>query len=563
MTALSKTLKISLVLLVFLSACNLVKSTPAPVEVDRGSSVRILQPAAGALLPADAPVEVSFSAEGGPFIEFNLSVNGVLVATQAASSTEAQISGSIVWPAPSSGFHLLTLAALDVKKNEIRAEVQIQIGSEGASAGITPTDDSLPSNGFQIRFLDFADGGTVSAAPGVDGKPVVIVRVQVTGQPPAVVTMTANGMYVPGDLRDPSGMMPFTGEFQWSPLNGGGQYTLVAQAASEDKQFVEVSANVTVTGMPVFTATPPPLNQPDAQARFHELYQQLYGIDIPAPSIQRFDFAQYPNYSRWISSIYYQGQRYYLELFDDTHYELGPFLPYAGAVGHPEDGNYRYCRPAGEYRILVVFVDYGNLTIDKNDALAQVPIFGDWTNQLYSDFAYSQGFDSSPLHISAEAAWIATPPAPGDIFTKVQIAAASGADPSNYDLVIQIDLDKNNTAGIKNFSGILDQGGGVALQGCGGFEKTGEVNIWSVVTSTQDSQTEVHGSLSMDFNHELSHLFGMLDNWPFKPSAITSPDGAMHDDWIPYTTFGWTDTDGDGIPEIIDPTPYGTTGPQP
>ena len=35
------------------------------------------------------------------------------------------------------------------------------------------------------------------------------------------------------------------------------------------------------------------------------------------------------------------------------------------------------------------------------------------------------------------------------------------------------------------------------------------------------------------------------------------------DDWIPYDLFGWSDTDGDGVPEIIDPTPYGTSGPKP
>jgi hypothetical protein len=33
------------------------------------------------------------------------------------------------------------------------------------------------------------------------------------------------------------------------------------------------------------------------------------------------------------------------------------------------------------------------------------------------------------------------------------------------------------------------------------------------------------------------------------------------DDWIPYTMFAWTDTDGDHVPEILDTTPYGTSGP--
>lgn len=66
----------------------------------------------------------------------------------------------------------------------------------------------------------------------------------------------------------------------------------------------------------------------------------------------------------------------------------------------------------------------------------------------------------------------------------------------------------------------------------------------------------------MDFNHELSHMFGMMDDWPPQRGAA-GPAGSVADDWIPYVMFGWTDTDGDGIREILDPTPYGTAGPQP
>ena len=50
----------------------------------------------------------------------------------------------------------------------------------------------------------------------------------------------------------------------------------------------------------------------------------------------------------------------------------------------------------------------------------------------------------------------------------------------------------------------------------------------------------------------------MMDNWPFVHASL--PDGQGIDDWIPYDMFGWSDADGDGIPEIIDSTPYGTTG---
>jgi hypothetical protein len=66
----------------------------------------------------------------------------------------------------------------------------------------------------------------------------------------------------------------------------------------------------------------------------------------------------------------------------------------------------------------------------------------------------------------------------------------------------------------------------------------------------------------MDFNHELSQMFGMMDDWPYQ-AGVAGPDGNLMDDWIPYVMFGWTDTDGDGIREIVDTTPYGTSGPKP
>jgi len=42
---------------------------------------------------------------------------------------------------------------------------------------------------------------------------------------------------------------------------------------------------------------------------------------------------------------------------------------------------------------------------------------------------------------------------------------------------------------------------------------------------------------------------------------VIDPDGITAPDWIPYVIFGWTDTDSDGIPEIIDPAPYGISNP--
>jgi hypothetical protein len=563
-------------LLVGAGACNLVRTAPGtpaalvaaptafslPVPTTNGLAVRIASPASGTTLPSGKPVDVVFSASGGPFIEFDLMVDGSIVSSQVVTAMDAQMNGSLAWPAPADGQHTLTIRVLDANKNIAQADQPVQVGAAGMTSA-SPTAGAATSGGFQIRFTNFTDRGTLDATLDSQGKPQVVLHFEVTGLVPFIVTMTANGINIPGEARNPNGSLPFDGQIQWSPLNGGGTYTLVAYATSADKQSAQATATVTVTGVAAFTPTPPPLDRSAAQLRFSELFKQLDGITIPAPSLQRFDFPQSPEYSRWISSIYYKGQRYYIELYDDTHYVAEPTLPYSDPAHRINNSSFTLCRPAGNYKILVVYVDYGNLTVDKADALTQVPIFATWTDQLYNDFARSQGFSASPLSIQADGAWIATPPSPGALLTRAQILAGTGIDASKYDFVIQIDLDQNNTTGLKHWPGLLDQGGGVALQGCGAYDKSGEVNIWSVVMQTRGTKDFVHGTLSMDFNHELSHLFGMLDNWPFSPGSITSPDGARHDDWIPYVNFGWTDTDGDGIPEIVDPTPYGTLGPQP
>jgi hypothetical protein len=423
------------------------------------------------------------------------------------------------------------------------------------------------SSGMQLRFVNFTDGGSVAGSLDEKGRAVVVVQVEVTGVAPMDVSLTVDGMTPldpDGHLLDapnPGGNVPFTGELRWSPLHGGGEYTLVATALDPEKNTVQATAHVTVTGIQAFTPTPPPLAQEAAVRRISEIIQHDYGVTIPSPSMQRFDFPNMPSRSRWIASAFYQGKFYYLELFDDTHYEWsnGEYSDPAHRLSTP---GFVLCRPAGTYKILVVFNDYGNLPgLNRDEVLAQVPTVVTWLNGLYSDFATSQGLSSPIMQVSADAVYITPTPVPDSILTHQQILTATGIDPAGYDFVFQIDLDANNTVGKSHWKGVVESGGGIAMQGCGGYYD-GEVNVWSVAMESGNALDSVKGNLIMDFNHEFSHLFGMSDNWPYE-QGIAGPFGNLVDNWIPYTMFGWTDTDGDGIPEIIDPTPYGTSGPQP
>ena len=450
-----------------------------------------------------------------------------------------------------------TAIAPSIQSTQVLAPA-VTTGASNPSIATTTTSNLAVSSEMQISFTNLVEGGSAVASLNPDGTPFVKVQFQVTGLTPLLVMLSANGLPAVDsqghsvEADNTAGTSPYKGEIPWIPANGGGQYTLVVTAMTNDKHFAEATVHVTVTGMAAFTAKPPPLDLAGAQRRISELIQENFNVAIPKPSVYRFDSTQNPAMSRWIGDAYYKGTRYYIDLYDDTHYTWSN-APYADPPHRTGGDNWVICRPVGTFRVLTIFVDYGNTGTDRSTALAKVPVVVDWLNGLYASFALSQGQSQPFMHVEADAAFVSPPPSPGNFLTAAQVISLTGKDPSAYDFLMQIDLDANGTLVKRNFSGIIESGGGVALQGCGSGNKNGIINIYSSIAISSD----LEGALGMDFNHELSHLFGMMDNWPSISAA--GPDGLGTQDWIPYVMFGWTDSDGDGIPEIIDPTPYGTT----
>ncbi len=427
-----------------------------------------------------------------------------------------------------------------------------------ASATPTPGLTANPS-GIRVRFVDPADGSSVAATRDPSGRPLVPVRIQVDGAVAMLVYLTANGLPAVDkgghqlEAENKSGANPYTAEIAWSPAEGGGDYTLVATAMDTEKNVASATIKVTVTGIPHVTL-PPALTESQARAKVTQLIRDQFKVMIPRPSLQRFDFPTNPTRSRWIGAAYYMGMRYYVSIFDDGHVEWqnGPYADPAH-----RSANVYMCRPAGSFKVLVVFVDYGNTGIAKSDAMAAVQPVVTWLNGLYAGFASSQGFGPF-MTVSADGAWVSAPPVHDALLTPAQIKTSTGKDVAAYDFTMQIDLDVDGGWGVHSAPGVMEPGGGFALNGCGRDTKFPAINIWSSIGSPGDLQ----GGLVMDFDHELSHLFGMMDDYPYKQD-IAGPGSNRVDDWIPYVLFGWTDTDGDGVAEIVDPTPYGTTGPKP
>jgi hypothetical protein len=405
---------------------------------------------------------------------------------------------------------------------------------------------------MQIRFVNLTEGGSIAGSIGTDGKPLVSVQFEVTGVAPMEVTLSADGVRAPDIASNSLGDLPFAGEIKWSPWNGGGDYVVTITAVSSEKLVATATVHIAVTGIPAIDR-PEPMDRGTAQRRFAELFKERYGIEVPAPSVHRFDSAERPDLSRWIGAVYYKGSFHYIDLFDDGQY-LESGGGYTDLAHMSSSTGYTFVLPSGDFKILVAYVDYGNVPFDREAATADVPTVADWMNQLYDKFALSQGFDSAPMRISARGVYLKVPRR-GQLVSAQEVRTATGVDPAQFDFLFEVDVDADSTASTAKFEGLLEQGGGLALLGGGAGEF--DVDVFSVATV----ETDIHGMLVMDFNHELSHLFGMMDNYPFVKATL--PDGLIIDDWIPYELFGWSDADGDGMPEIIDPTPYGTSGPKP
>ncbi len=173
-------------------------------------------------------------------------------------------------------------------------------GGSTPSGSSTATTDLASTGDMQVRFVNLTDGGSVPGSLNPDGSPLVMVQFEVTGSAPVLVTLSVNGVPAVDSLghtlqaTNDTGVVPFTGEIPWSPANGGGQYSLVVQAMNNNKQFAEAAVQVTVTGVPVFTATPPPLDMAGAQQRISDLIQQEFGVSIPQPSVYRHDAPRDP-----------------------------------------------------------------------------------------------------------------------------------------------------------------------------------------------------------------------------------------------------------------------------
>jgi hypothetical protein len=409
-----------------------------------------------------------------------------------------------------------------------------------AEFDVTLQADSSPANTeepYSIRLADLQDGATVTPVIAANGFPVIDLQVETTGPIPlySVLALEADDLWV--SQAETDGADPSNTVLQWNAWHGNGNYTLIVQVLDYEAGGVLASktVHVTVSGIPNGTLT--------VKERIIQVYQQQFGLNLTAPTIARYTKpSPYAvEESRWVSAAYMGNKLYEVNIFDNGFA--------GGQVYDLNSDTNGFCRPAGRYNMLVIFVDYGNTGLDP--ALG-IPSIEEWrlkANRIWSDYSTSIGLSEPILQIDRmETAIVSAPPTPGQSLTVDQVQQLTGKNPSDFDLLVEIDLDANNS-----FAG---QYGGLGISLNGGCLPGGAQRV-NIAFSAIDQETLLNGAPGSVFGHELEHIMGW-EHWWLNGLANNADQVDKGLFWMPTLLFGWTDTDGDGIIEILDTsTPYG------
>lgn len=433
------------------------------------------------------------------------------------------------------------------------AEATVAVSPAGGDTCGGSTDGAL-----RVCFLGLSDGQILA---GVPGNPIRI-SAEASGTTVVGISLSAT----PGDFAkfeaNSGNADPFRTEFSWLPALGSGTYQLILETLTEDKSATAgLSISVTVTGLAAISPTPG-LNAgevpQDVRTRILETYRTAFNLTPAAPAIARKFRTGVED--EWVSTAYIGNNLYEVDLFPDGHTEAwtSPVFPNTSVDLKNSLWKDPVCRPAGEYSMLVVFLDFGNLGVAGDQSLADLEAATAETNAAYAAFP-SAGSGSAPiLQVRTTGVFIPVPAGvAGKLITLDQIRQFARLDPADFDWIAQVDLDSSST--------YRYAGGGTPETTSFGymFSACPEVPYMVNIHITVDARDQLAG---MDnrlawtmLTHEVFHLFGYpgSHNWPCTNGLQSDPADCCGITNIPALMLGWVDTDGDGIPEILDPTPYG------
>lgn len=282
----------------------------------------------------------------------------------------------------------------------------------------------------------------------------------------------------------------------------------------------------------------PPLDSVGAAVR--EAFQRELGQLVPRPVFSR-SLGGDCNGNDWLTTAVYlqTGSR------NQRSLNVMHMTRDGMSVVRTPDGNSKYGNstrnmfPAGIFRVLTVLITRGERFNE-----AAMPAWRraqDEINEQHAAFARSRGYASPIVQFvfdnvrldETESLILSTP-------SGLDVALAKkGRSTTGYDFVVTIDI-----ASVS--------GGGSATWGNQAPYYVRVGNFGRFEAALTDEQMRAVAATA--YHHEVGHHWGWQHDW------VPSCGGSSLAN-APFITdpalFGWEDTDGDGVPEILDTTPYG------
>jgi hypothetical protein len=324
-----------------------------------------------------------------------------------------------------------------------------------------------------------------------------------------------------------------------------------------------VPTDIPAYEIPVNSAVVPSVPA-DVKARIIQAYQENFALNLTSPIIGKKE-RQGVTTDPWVSTAYIEDYFYQVDLYPDGRVEaFSRPIPNDGGIPPARSGDekqqaFTACRPAGNYRLLFVFLDYGNLGLTEVDVLTALTDATSDINELFTRVSAAAG-EKSPI-LQMGTVGVVVPynvEPPNNALTPTDFASMSGEDISQFDMLVQVELDSaNRTRAYWEAQSGAMQSFAYANGSCGVSPTTND--IWLSV----DAADQLHGPEGRLFDtvlaHEVFHLFGYPGTHDWMCGDGTDVDASDQCSALnfPSVMLSWVDSDGDGVVEILDPTPYG------
>jgi hypothetical protein len=200
-----------------------------------------------------------------------------------------------------------------------------------------------------------------------------------------------------------------------------------------------------------------------------------------------------------------------------------------------------YLTPAGNFQVLTVLVRHPQTVGD--DAIGLLEDAQREINEDHALFARARRYGSpivafSNTNVVIESSQVTDPRTLNGIMTALAEQRTSAV---GYDFVVSINIDPGRSEG------------GVATPGSiPAFIYMGNFSRWTTRLSASQF-TSISGAV---YHHEVIHHWG----WPGSHDWDSCNSTYGFNFRVPPVLLGWVDVDGDGVPEILDQTPYGRSG---